>query len=701
MRVVLYAQDDSAAECLEPLAARGCQVLGVGSSTDSHCSIFARRCVELGFSFVALADEAVSAKVVEGFEPELLVYVPDLGGQYPKGFAGPAAEGGPKKYTVRSGMAMAGAPWPEFAPLWLGWATSRASLVPVGAEDSGASVEVPVTSDDTALSLRMKHTNAAAELLGLLVDGGEAWAAAQAKSTQVPAPVMEQGAMAPAEISLDWDEDTVDRYVRAHLFPPNDPAVLAEPASGETYFIESLVQYREFREKVLGEERVIDTSSGPAGSYAADTHWYSNVGGSIVKMGDSNIHMPSKTADKKRKAVIPGAALGARKKLRMNEPLIGPNAERYCSGALSSGWIGVEGPYVRQFEKQLAEICGCSASCAVQSGTAALYGAMKALGVSDSSHHVLCPAFTCAACADAVVHAGGRPVPIDCDMESYGISLEAVRRALDADKDVVGVVVAPCYGVPARDFHGVMNLCKERGLWVCEDACESYGAMKAGSGEQPKARVGSQATLCVISVRSEKMIGVGEGGAILGNDTTLVARAKWWCSRAPSRGVGLWRVYEHDAVGQNFRLPEMLAAVGCAAAEMLPVMVQRKRAIHNWYEAGFATRPELQSIDLQKAATGDEPVWWLNAALLPEGMSGEKVGMKLMNLFPDIEIRPGFYPLNKMSIFQSKQMQPCPNAEKLYQSLVCLPSSNQLTQPDVERVCDALAEVLRTEFATQ
>mmetsp|Transcript_30047 Transcript_30047/g.36845 ORF Transcript_30047/g.36845 Transcript_30047/m.36845 type:complete len:101 (+) Transcript_30047:3-305(+) len=84
-------------------------------------------------------------------------------------------------------------------------------------------------------------------------------------------------------------------------------------------------------------------------SYAADTHWYSNVGGSIVKMGDSDIHMPLKTSDKKHKAIIPGAALGARKKLRMNEPLIGPNAERYCSAALASGWIGVEGPYVKQF----------------------------------------------------------------------------------------------------------------------------------------------------------------------------------------------------------------------------------------------------------------------------------------------------------------------------------------------------------------
>merc|ERR1719379_733123 len=200
-------------------------------------------------------------------------------------------------------------------------------------------------------------------------------------------------------------------------------------------------------------------------------------------------------------------------------------------------------------------------------------------------------------------------------------------------------------------------------------------------------QIGSIGTLNVISTRSEKMIGVGEGGAIVGNDTTLVAKAKWWCSRAPCRGGGLWRVYEHDAVGQNFRLPEMLAAVGCAAAEMLPVMIERKRAIHGWYESEFAARPVLKPVVLQKEAPGDEAVWWLNSALLPEGFSGEKVGMKLMERYPDIEIRPGFFPLNSMAIFKSAWNQPCPNAEALYSRLVCLPSSHQLMREDIARVC--------------
>jgi len=118
---------------------------------------------------------------------------------------------------------------------------------------------------------------------------------------------------------------------------------------------------------------------------------------------------------------------------------------------------------VKRFEAQLATICGCTAACAVQSGTAALYGAMKALGVSEASQHVLVPAFTCAAAADAVVHAGGTPIPVDCELDTYGTSAEAVRAAMESNPKVVGIVVAHCYGVPIRDLRNSGSL---PGAWL-------------------------------------------------------------------------------------------------------------------------------------------------------------------------------------------------------------------------------------------
>eukprot|EP00439_Symbiodinium_sp_Y106_P060975 s2916_g9.t1 len=131
-------------------------------------------------------------------------------------------------------------------------------------------------------------------------------------------------------------------------------------------------------------------------------------------------------------------------------------------------------------------------------------------------------------------------------------------------------------------------------------------------------------------------------------------------------------------------------------------MMERKRAIHSWYEDGIAARPALKGVRLQQASEGDDSVWWINAALLPDGLSGEDVGMQLMKSFPDIEIRPGFYPLNSMAIFQSEwSAARSPNAELLYKRLVCLPSSNQLQKDDVERVCDALVEAIRAVSTPQ
>lgn len=676
MRVVIYAQDNCAAHCLGPLLSKDSTILGVAPA-GPLCREFTTRCTDLGLEFHTSSDDVCTKFIIDRFSPDIVLCIPDLG-EVPAVLASYKL----KAHSVNFGQKAPGAPWPEFPVIWNNQMVSRVSLAQVGGAEV-CSASVPVVLDETAITLRAKHMAAATRLILTLVDGKPV------VSPDVSLPAHSDAV--PSRVSLDWSEQKVDRFLRAHLLPPNDVAVAEDPNSGETYFIENLQQFRNFLH-LTSSSKSAGRKRNASGDYVADTHWYSNVGGTIVKMSDTDIHLPRKTDAKK--GIIPGATQTNRKKLRMNEPLIGPNAERYCSSALASTWIGVEGPYIKQFERHLARICGCAAACAVQSGTAALYGAMKALGVCDHSHHVLCPSYTCAACADAVVHAGGTPIPIDCELETFGISFDAVKTCLATNDKVVGVVVAPCYGVPSGDYHKIIGLCKEKGLWVCEDACESYGAWTQPPGDVAKVQVGSLATLAVVSTRSEKMIGVGEGGAILGNDTALVGKAKWWCSRAPCRGAGLWRVYEHEAVGQNFRLPEMLGAVGCAAAEMLPSMIERKRSIRAWYEKYMGGDAVLGKVKLQSFNPGDEPVWWVNSVVLPEGFSGEEVGMLLMKNCPDIEIRPGFFPLDQQAIFQGPCRMPCPNTDLLYQRSICLPSSAHLEEEDVKRVCGALADAM-------
>lgn len=223
-------------------------------------------------------------------------------------------------------------------------------------------------------------------------------------------------------------------------FPPYDSATLVSVVDGVEYFVETVEQYADYLVSAgLRDENMpldldsalpsiadcgVNVSQGATGNtgasntpsnanketggvsagsgtlppsrgYAADTHWYSNVGGSIVLVKSEKAKMKAKAS--KHEVAIPGAAIaGTKKKLRMNEPLIGLTANHYVSSALTSGWIGVEGPHIKKFEAALSRICGVETACAVQSGTAALYGAMKALGVSEPMHHVLVPTYTCA-----------------------------------------------------------------------------------------------------------------------------------------------------------------------------------------------------------------------------------------------------------------------------------------------------------------
>mmetsp|Transcript_21910 Transcript_21910/g.55231 ORF Transcript_21910/g.55231 Transcript_21910/m.55231 type:complete len:757 (-) Transcript_21910:724-2994(-) len=631
-------------------------------------------------------------------------------------------------------------PWPEFLPIAAGAESTKMEIRLAGAAeaDAAAAADISVTGADTAISLRYKRISEFPALfeaaLESLSAGLTAAAAAGALNLKIfdfisAAPALKTGTAAGGDYFVDPDAmslEEADRFIRGCNFPPHEPAMVKSKLDNCDYYVDSMEHYMlhltSIGKSTAGAPNssvnlLGDCETTSTKQYSADTHWYSNVGGTIVKVQAETMKLRKKNEVAQ---IIPGQAMSAqaKKRLRMNEPLIGLTAHGYIQKALSSGWIGVEGPYIKKFEASIARICQVEAACAVQSGTAALYGAMKALGVSDSLHHVIVPTYTCAACADAIVHAGGIPIAVDCELDSYGLSFEAVRDTILADENIVGVVIAPCYGIPSRDHMKIHELCKEQGLWLCEDNCESYGAvMQVGDDGEAKtsattdgartAKVGSMSTMSVISVRSEKMVGVGEGGAILSKDAALVSKARWWCSRAPVRGCGLWRVYEHENIGQNYRLPELLGAVGLAACENLPVMIERKRNIHKWYvellgDVGF--------LKFQQAKSLDQPVWWLNALMIetpaklklaaqfsgakPQQNLAETVGMRLMKHHPHIEIRPAFFPLHKMSCF-STHARPCPNADFVYERLLCVPSSAQLNRGDIESVCIALRDSLQ------
>lgn len=249
------------------------------------------------------------------------------------------------------------------------------------------------------------------------------------------------------------------------------------------------------------------------------------------------------------------------------------------------------------------------------------------------------------------MHAGGSPLIVDCEKETFGLSYDSVCNAIATCPYIVGVIVAPCYGVPCRDTVAIRKICDEHGIWLLEDNCESYGATLLGTP------LGSIGEISVISLRSEKLIAVGEGGAIMSKSKDLIDKSRWWCSRAPSDPDRLWLRYKHDAVGFNFLMPDLLAAVGLASAQQLPETISKKRQLNEWYRASFAEYPQIR---FQEYTADNNPVFWITAIIVP--CDAETLGTDIMTHHPEIELRPGFYPNNQQDPLREMHANaPSPN----------------------------------------
>lgn len=469
-------------------------------------------CVSNDIEYCSLGGKALSATLRE-FRPTIALCVPELKQPMSELKEVPQLS---LRFGAKQGLdGLAWSIWQGAKVLDVSWVGAPGT----SAVELSRSKQLIVESCDNAYTLFWKARPLAQAAFVECLDSLLGAAEGLGPAGEIPS--VEIGDM-PESCLPDWSLEQADRFIRASTFPPIHSATGTIPGNPpQTFHLDNLEQFQRMRQQAAA------SNSGKIeeeeAQYASDTHWYSNVGGRCVKV-TAGAHCNDLRETKTAVDLVPGVARGAAKrKLRMNEPLIGLNASKYCAEALESSWLGVEGPFIKKFERKLAQICGLGNCVAVHSGTAALYGAVKALGVSSKEHRVLCPSFTCAACADAVVHAGGTPVIVDCELDSFGVSAEALQHGLETISGLVGVVIAPCYGVPLRDYHKIKALCDKHKVWLCEDNCESYGAsMSKSENSAELVPLGSLADIAVVSVRSEKMIGVGEGGAILSNDADLV-----------------------------------------------------------------------------------------------------------------------------------------------------------------------------------
>jgi perosamine synthetase len=377
-------------------------------------------------------------------------------------------------------------------------------------------------------------------------------------------------------------------------------------------------------------------------------------------------------------------------------PNIGGDEWKYVKECLDSGWVSSAGAFVDRFEGEFAEAVGARFAVSVTSGTAALHLSLVLSGIR-RDEEVILPSLTFIAPANAVRYVGAWPTFVDVDPDYWQLDPAAVDRFLrrgcarvdgrlvnrKTGRAVSAILPVHLLGNPV-DLDSIRGLAAEFDLQLIEDATESLGA--AWNGEA----LGSRSRLACFSFNGNKLITTGGGGMITTSDEGLARRAKYLSTQAKDDPLE----FVHGAVGYNYRLTNVQAAIGSAQLERLGEFLDTKRRIANTYSDAFA---DLPGVVCMKEPPGGRSAFWLYTIIIREsefGMDSRALMKKLRGL--GIDTRPLWQPLHLSPALTGSYSDGCETAERLARECLSLPCSTGLEPDDQARVIDA---VLRSAVA--
>lgn len=374
------------------------------------------------------------------------------------------------------------------------------------------------------------------------------------------------------------------------------------------------------------------------------------------------------------------------RKILLSTPHMGEREMEFIEEAFRTNWIAPLGPNVDSFEREVANLIGVGHAAAVSSGTAAIHLALVVLEVGRGDT-VFCSSFTFAASANPIIYQGAEPVFIDSEPESWNMSPFALEDAF-RDAKLRGrmpraVIVVNLYGQSA-DFDSIVEICKRYDVPIVEDAAESLGALYKGRHS------GTFGTLGVFSFNGNKIITTSGGGMLVSDDEALILRARFLATQA--REVALH--YEHQVIGFNYRMSNILAGVGRGQLSVLAQRVAARREVFNRYKSGLKRYSVFQWMP--------EPTWsrsnrWLSTCTVDTielGMNVEQLIRKLAD--ERIEARPLWKPMQLQPVFSQFSYFPHQGlsvSEQLFKSGICLPSGSNLSSEQQDIVIQTLANL--------
>ena len=367
-------------------------------------------------------------------------------------------------------------------------------------------------------------------------------------------------------------------------------------------------------------------------------------------------------------------------RIYLSPPHAGGRELELVGDAIASNWLAPLGPHVDAFEREVAAVAGVEHALALSSGTAALHLALVVLGVGPGDE-VVCSSFTFAASANPIVYAGATPVFVDADPASWTIDPALLDRAL-ADRSAAGgrvkaVIAVDLYG-QCCDYDALHAVCDRHGVLVVQDAAESLGATYRG------APAGGQGVVAAFSFNGNKIITTSGGGMLASDDPEPIAHARKLSTQAREPVPH----YEHREIGFNYRLSNLLAAVGRAQLESLAERVATRGRIKERYRellrgvAGIDFMPE--------AAYGTGNHWLTCIVVDPAVFGADREAIRLALESEDIESRPLWKPMHLQPVFTSFPSYGGEVSADLFERGLCLPSGSGLSDGDQDRVVATL-----------
>ncbi|KUL42098.1 pyridoxal-5'-phosphate-dependent protein [Actinoplanes awajinensis subsp. mycoplanecinus] len=367
----------------------------------------------------------------------------------------------------------------------------------------------------------------------------------------------------------------------------------------------------------------------------------------------------------------------------LSAPDVGLLEQEYVMAALRSGWVAPVGPDLEEFEREVAGRVGVPHAVAVNSGTAALHLALLGVGAGPGDV-VVVPTLTFVATANAVVYTGARPVFVDCDAATGNLDPEVLAGLLAELRaegaSVRAVLAVDLFGCCA-DYERILPVCDGYGIPVVEDAAESLGSRYHGRA------AGSFGRVAALSFNGNKIMTTSGGGMVLTADPVLAARARHLAGQARLPAAH----YEHAEIGYNYRLSNLLAALGRAQLCRLDEMIERRRAVHDAYAKVFADVAGVSLLGDHDPAANR----WLTSIVVDPDRAGWRAGELAAFLSArNVETRPIFKPMHLQPLYAGARAALTGTAERLFRDGLLLPSGSALVEDQVRRVIDAVTEFL-------